>query len=152
MTSNNSEICFTDDIIERVAKELDESEREVRKIYKFVVEYILHLAKNTKCVAIKIPKLGYLYANDTKIRSVISRLEMKRKREGLNEVETKKLEVLYKKYELLQGHKKTIHRFFKKKKRASYHYRYPTTKSPHYTNEMSFEEIEDFQKELAKKS
>ena len=152
MTSNNSEICFTDNIIERVAKELNESESEVRKIYKFIVEYIQHLAKNTKTVAIKIPKIGYLYVNESKIRSKIKQMEMKRKREGLNDYETKKLTFLYKKFELLQGHKKTIHQFFKKKKRASYHYRYPTTKSPFYTNEMSFEEIEDFQKELAKKS
>lgn len=149
---SNSEIAYTEDVIKRVAEELNISENEVKKVYQGVVSYIQHIAKNTKHVAIKIPRLGYIYANEVMIRRELKSLEVKKHKGFLKDGEESKLQALRKKYANLQSYKKTIHKVRKKKKNVSYHFRTPTTKSPFFTNEMTFEEIEDFQKELSKKN
>lgn len=148
-SDNRSDIAYTDDIIKRVAEELDISEKEVRKIYYYIIEYVLKVAKKSKHISIKLPKLGYLYLNGLLLAREVRRLKFNERTKGISKLDKEKLEVYLKKFEVLQKYKKYIHKNYKKREH-SYHFRYPTTRSIFYTDEKSFEEIEDFQKDLAK--
>lgn len=151
MTEQKSDIAFTSDIIKRVAKELNVSEKEVSKVYYTIVGYLDKVVRESKHVAVKIPKLGYFYATEKETSKNLRRLEFKKRTDGgLKEKDEKLLKGLWKKYATLQDYKKSLS-MKKLPKTISYHYRIPTHKSWIFARGKKLEELEDFQKELADK-
>lgn len=150
MSRDYTGIAYTEDIIARVASELGITEREVSKVYYAIVDYIDMIANDSKFITLKLPRFGYFYLRERPTLRELRRLEFKRRTKGVDEEELKKINVLLKKYKVFQEFKKTLFAG-KLNKEFSYHYRKPLRENTMYTAGMTMEEIEDFQKELARR-
>lgn len=72
---NETNITFTEDILEEVAKEFGLPYKEVQNIYNAEIKYIKHLMDQDDTYALTIPYIGVMHLNAGMLRKSIARQE-----------------------------------------------------------------------------
>jgi hypothetical protein len=86
-----SNITFTEDIIEKVAKEFGVSFEEAMAVYKASVSNILHHMEDPECCSVTIPYIGVAHVNKPLLyKSIKNREELEERGSTVNKEEHNK--------------------------------------------------------------
>jgi len=75
-----NDIAFTNEVINRSARELGRTPKEMEYLYKFCVDWIHKQTEATDCCSFKLPFLGTMYIKNKYVQEVISECEAKLER------------------------------------------------------------------------
>lgn len=129
------EIVFTNDIIKKVAKDLEISESKVKAVYDTLFLYLKYLVDFTDAVAIFIPYIGTLYM---KVSFLFKKIELYKSDEKYKD----KLEIFLKKKVILDEH---IQSTIENKQSKSRHLSRNNIDKFRYNAGKTIQEIEEIQ-------
>ena len=133
----NQQIAYTDDIARIVAKETGYSKEMVMDHIDFLSHWIKHLTENPKILNIRIPHVGYLYLNISRVNRDFDHFS-KLPKDGMSKSWIK----------MLDKNKVRLETFGKEfDGQTGYNRHKKRTKitNPYFTKKMSLKELEEWQ-------